>query len=303
MLAAILTTFATRLGVLAREPGTITTVGGNGTQGYAGDGGAATSSQLNTPCGIALDGDGNLFVADYDNHRVRMIAAVDGEYYGQSVEAGNIYTIAGNGTQGYSGDDGPATSASLNSPSGIALDSSRNLYIAEFWNHRVRKVDTSGGITTFAGTGEADYSGDEGPATDAKLHRPTDVACDASDNVYITDYYNHCIRMVSDTSDTLYGQSMMAGYIYTIAGTGTPGYSGDEGAPTAATLHGPQATRVDSLHQLLLIADTENHVIRVVPEEAGTYYGVSMTAGTSTPSQVRAQQATPTMGCRQPQQR
>src|SRR5665213_2843567 len=136
--------------------GIITTIAGNGNVGYNCANGAATGVGLHTPTGVALDGSGNLFIADYGNQCIRKVAA------------GNITTVAGNGTSSFSGDGGPATSASLNYPTGIAVDSSGNLYIADYVNYRIRKVNISGTITTFAGNGAA--------ATTAELYEPTGVA-------------------------------------------------------------------------------------------------------------------------------
>ena len=139
--------------------GIITTVAGTGTAGYSGDGGQATSAQLNNPLGVAVDAQGSLYIADYANHRVR------------KVSGGIITTVAGTGTAGYSGDGGQATSAQLNFPVGVAVDAQGSLYIADSDNYRVRKV--SGGIiTTVAGTGTAGYSGDGGQATSAQLNVP-----------------------------------------------------------------------------------------------------------------------------------
>ena len=142
--------------------------------GISGDGGQATSAQLNNPVGVAVDAQGSLYIADYANNRVR------------KVSGGIITTVAGTGTAGYSGDGGQATSAQLNFPVGVAVDAQGSLYIADSGNYRVRKV--SGGIiTTVAGTGTAGYSGDGGQATSAQLNVPFGVAVDAQGNLYIAD--------------------------------------------------------------------------------------------------------------------
>ena len=138
--------------------GIITTVAGNGTDGFSGDNGPATSAELADPWGVALDASGNLYIADIYNNRIRKVSP-----------SGIITTVAGNGTGGYSGDNGPATSAELYDPSGVALDASGNLYIADYGNDRIRKVSPSGIITTVAGNGTVGYSGDNGPATIAEL--------------------------------------------------------------------------------------------------------------------------------------
>ena len=221
--------------------GTITTVAGTGTSGTSGDGGPATEAQLNLPSGVAVDGSGNLYIADTSNHRIRKVDS-----------SGIITTFAGTGTAGFSGDDGSATAAQLSSPRGVAVDGSGNLYIADNSNHRIRKVDTAGMITTVAGTGTAGFSGDGGSATAAQLNSPISVAVDGSGNVFITDSNNHRVRKV----DT-------AGTITTFAGTGVEGFSGDGGPATAARLDGPRGVAVDGSGNVY-IADTSNHRIRKV---------------------------------------
>jgi sugar lactone lactonase YvrE len=166
--------------------GTITTVAGTGTQGFSGDGGAATSAKLNVPTGLVLDSAGNLYIADANNNRIRKVNT-----------SGTITTVAGTGTMGFSGDGGAATSARLNYPFGIALDSTGNLYIADRENDRVRKVDTSGIITTVAGGGTWPNLGDGGPATSALLKYPEGVLLDRDGNLYIADYGNGRIRKVA----------------------------------------------------------------------------------------------------------
>jgi len=279
LLAGLLTAFLSPPVVRAWEPGTITTVAGNGTYGFGGDGGGAVNAQFAVPAGLALDASGNLFIADEYNHRIRMIPAVSDEFYGKDMTAGYIYTIAGNGTQDFSGDGGQATSASLNRPYGVAVDGSGNVYIADHGNHRIRKVDASGTITTAAGDGTAGFQGDNGPATSARLSSPCGIACDGSDNVYIADTYNHCVRMIPAADGTYFGVSMTAGNIYTVAGTGgTSGYSGDVGAATSAELYRPFSVHVDSLGHLF-IADTYNHAVRMVASDDFIYYGCSAHSG------------------------
>ena len=156
--------------------GIITTIAGTGTAGFSGDGGAAASARLNAPAGVAVDAAGNVYVADMLNHRIRKVAA-----------DGTVTTIAGSGARGFSGDNGAATQASLNSPRGVAFDAAGNLYIADRDNHRIRRVTPGGIITTVAGSGSQGFSGDGGPATSAKLNFPYAVAVDAAGSLYIAD--------------------------------------------------------------------------------------------------------------------
>ena len=175
--------------------GNISTVAGTGTQGYGGDGGAATAALLNTPADVALDGAGNLYIVDNNNHRIRKVDS-----------AGNISTVAGTGTAGFSGDGGAAMAALLNHPVGVALDALGNLYIADQLNHRIRKIATvpgfsagilsTGVITTVAGDGAQGYGGDGGAAVAAQLNLPVGVALDGAGNLYIADRSNNRIRKV-----------------------------------------------------------------------------------------------------------
>jgi sugar lactone lactonase YvrE len=225
--------------------GTITTMAGNGSaltnSGYSGNGGAATNASLNHPGGGALDTVGNLYIADSFNNCVRKVDT-----------NGIITTVAGNNSKGYSGDGGVATSASLDWPYSVALDAFDNLFIADTLNNRIRKVDTSGIITTMAGSGTAGYSGDSGAATNANLNFPTGLALDAMGNLYIADQENNRIRKVSAN-----------GIITTVAGNGTGGYSGDGGAATNASLNGPSGLGFDAIGNLY-IADPGNSRIREV---------------------------------------
>jgi sugar lactone lactonase YvrE len=208
--------------------GTITTVAGTGVSGYSGDDGPATSARLFNPTGVAVDTAGNLFIADANNYRVRKVSAL-----------GTITTVAGTGTVGYSGDNGPATSAQINYPVGVAVDAAGNLYIAELYNHVIRKVSASGTITTVAGTGVAGYSGENGPAASAQLNKPSDVAVDTAGNLYIADYQNYRVRKVS-----------AAGTITTVAGSGSPGFVGDNGPATSAALGYVSGLAVDGTGHL-----------------------------------------------------
>lgn len=232
---------------------TITTVAGNGTSGYSGDGGSATSAELNSPYGVSVDASGNVYIADTGNSVIRKIDS-----------AGKITTIAGIGTNGYSGDGGPATAAALFSPTRAAADHAGNVYIADVYNNRIRKIDASGQITTIAGTGTYGYSGDGGPATSAELYWPDAVAVDTADNVYVSDTVNNRIRKI-DTS----------GMITTIAGTGFAGVLGDGGPAVSAQVNEPEDVAVDS-HGNLYIADYGNSKIRKI-DASGT---ITTIAGT-----------------------
>ena len=222
--------------------GAISTVAGDGTRGFGGDGGAAVAAQLDFPRGVALDGAGNLYIADSLNQRIRKVNA-----------AGVITTVAGDGTEGYGGDGDAALAAQLNRPFGVMPDGAGNLYIADTGNHRIRKVNAAGRISTVAGDatrGYGGYGGDGGAALAAQLNSPIGMALDGAGNLYIADAGNHLIRKV----DT-------AGVITTVAGSGTAGFSGDGGAAVAAQLNSPAGMALDGAGNLY-IADAGNHLIR-----------------------------------------
>ncbi len=220
---------------------TITTITGNGSAGFGGDGGAATAALLNDPTGILADGIGNIYITDEINNRIRKISS-----------AGIIITFAGTGSAGHSGDGAAATAAQINRPYGITEDASGNIYIAGYFEQCVRKVSPSGIITTIAGTGTAGYSGDGGPATAAKLNCPLGVILDGTGNIYITDYGNFRVRKINTS-----------GVITTYAGTGTSGFSGDGGPATAAKFGYPQALALDATGNLYVV-DESNARIRVI---------------------------------------
>jgi hypothetical protein len=265
------------------------TVAGNGTFGFSGDGGPATAAELASPNQTAVDGAGNLVIADSGNNRVRVVAATSGTFYGQAMTAGDIYTVAGNGTFGFSGDGGAATAAELASPDQTAVDGDGNLVIADGANGRVRVVAatsgtfygqamTAGDIYTVAGTGTGGISGDAGPATSTELNGPRRVTVDGAGNLVITDRGNNRVRVIASSTGAFYGQAMTAGDIYTVAGNGTFGFSGDGGAATTAELAVPDQAAVDGAGNLV-IADSGNNRVRVVAATSGTFYGQAMTAG------------------------
>ncbi len=220
--------------------GIISTVAGNGTTSYSGDGGPATAASFNHIEGIAIDVSNNIYVTDGNNNRIRKVDV-----------SGTITTVAGNGTVGFSGDGGSATVAQLHFPTGIALDATGNLFIADSYNNCIRKINTSGIINTVAGDTTASFSGDGGPATAAGLWHPNAVALDATGNIYIADYQNGFIRKVNTS-----------GIISTFAGSSF-GYSGDGGPATLAQLEYPKGVSVDAIGNVY-IADNWNHVIREV---------------------------------------
>lgn len=218
--------------------GTISTYAGTGAAGATGDGGAATAARLDYPRNVALDAAGNLYIADHDNHKIRKVTP-----------GGTISTFAGTGQSGSTGDGGPATSAKMNNPYGLALDAAGNVYLSNWGEGKVRKVNTSGTISTVAGIGGFGYSGDGGPATSAQLGMPHGVAVAADGSLYIGDYNNHRIRRVTP-----------AGTISTLAGTGTGAFGGDCGPLAAATLNYPVGVVVRGGY--LYVADSYNARIR-----------------------------------------
>jgi hypothetical protein len=241
--------------------GTITTIAGSGVAGQVSeglplpeDGGPAIDAQMNDPIGIAIDHAGNVLIADALYHRIRRVTP-----------DGTITTIAGNGIPSFLGDGGPATAANLQYPTGVALDHDGNVLIADAANHRVRRIDAAGTITTVAGTGAAGFAGDGGPATEARLHKPTGVAVSRKGELFIADEYNHRIRRVGSH-----------GRISTVAGATdipptygglVPGsYGGDDGPATEAFLNFPTEVLLDG-ERNLLIADSSNGRVRRVDRD------------------------------------
>ncbi len=223
--------------------GIITTFAGNGTWGFAGDGGPATAAELFKPGGIFIDAAGNMYFADSYNHRVRKINT-----------AGIITTIAGTGTIACTGDGGPATAAASGKPGSVWVDAAGNVYFTDFDFNRVRKIDVGGIISTVVGTGVRGSAGDGGPATAAELAEPFGLKFDAAGNMYIADFYNNKIRKVDPS-----------GIITTIAGTGTLGFSGDGGPATAARLYGPTSLDITPDGVIYIADDLNNRIRRITP--------------------------------------
>lgn len=221
----------------------ITRFAGDTTLGFSGDGGPATAAQMNQPLVLARDAAGNVYIGEGNGNKIRKVTP-----------AGIISTIAGNsGTFGWSGDGGPATAAEFFGAHGIAFDAAGNLFVADFGNHVIRKINTSGIISTVAGAGGVSgYSGDGGPATAAKFNHPRDVKFDAAGNMYICDWSNNAIRKISTS-----------GIVTTIAGTGVAGYSGDGGTATAAQMNLPYRVAFDAVGNLFFI-DGDNHCVRKI---------------------------------------
>jgi len=224
--------------------GIISIFAGTSVQGYNGDGIPATDAHLNVASGIATDTHGNVYISDMFNHRIRKVDA-----------AGYIHTIAGTGTAGYSGDSGLATDAAINSPIGIVCVNDNTIYITDYENDRIRRVDSAGIITSVAGNGVSAYNGDGGSATAASLNRPISTATDAAGNLYISDGLNHVVRKVDKF-----------GIITTYAGQGVnPGFSGDGGAATAAKFLGPTGIFVSKTGDLY-VCDYNNKRVRLITE-------------------------------------
>jgi sugar lactone lactonase YvrE len=231
------------------DPDALTVVVGTGREGFSGDGGRATVAELRFPRGVAVDPGGNLFIADWGNHRVRRVDA----------ETGVITTVAGTVRKGFSGDGGPATSAELRFPFGVAVDGAGNLFIADSGNHRIRRVDAGTGIiTTVAGTGDRGFQGDGGSATRAQLAGPQGLVVDGTGNLFIADRDNSRVRRVDAAT----------GVITTVAGTSVFGFSGDGGPATNAQIMSPGGVAVDRTGNLF-IADTGNDRIRRVDWKTG----------------------------------
>jgi trimeric autotransporter adhesin len=237
-----------RIRMVSKSSGIITTVAGTGVGAYSGDGGLATSATLSNPRSVTVDASGNLYIADFYNDCIRMVTK----------SSGIITTVAGNGQKGFSGDGGLATSAELYGPSGVVVDSSGDLYLADTYNHRIRMVTKSSGIIRTVAGSDGTTLGDGGQATTATLYWPTSFTIDVSGNLYIADTYNERIRKVSKSS----------GIITTVAGTKDGAFSGDGGPATSARLYGPSGVTLDALGNLY-IADSSESRIRMVSVSSG----------------------------------
>ena len=238
----------------------ITTAVGTGAKGFAGDGGPATEALLNGPFDVAFDRSGNLYFSDTFNHRIRRVEAA----------TGIIATIAGTGEAGYSGDGGQATEAALNEPYGVVVDRAGNVYTADRLNRRVRRIDArSGVITTLAGTGEAAFSGDGGPAAQAGLAEPNGLAFDPDEtHLYIADVADHRVRIVD-----LAGES-----IDTFAGTGMAEHGGDGGPAREARIFGARAVKI-APDGTVYILERQGSSLRAVDPATGLIQTIAGTTG------------------------
>lgn len=265
------------------------TVAGDGTAGTGPDGTSGPSAEIDAPSGLAFDAAGNLLIAEFAGNRIRVVADSTGTFYGRSMTAGSIYTIAGTGAIGSNGDGRPASRAEINAPENLAVDGSGNIVFTEFYGNRVRVVAgttgsfygssmTAGHIYTVAGTGAPGNTGDGGPARDATFQLPVGVAVDRFGNLVVGDYENNEVRVVADATGTFYGVPMVAGDVYPLAGDGSQGSAGDGGPAGAAELSAPAGVTVDPTGNVIF-ADSANSVVRVVAAATGTFYGQPMTTG------------------------
>jgi len=221
--------------------GIISIIAGNGNKGYKGDGSPSEAAMISAPSGLFTDAQGNLYITDLGNHCIRKIDT-----------KGIITTVAGNGQKGFSGDGGPATSATMDFPYDVTIDTKGNMYIADYANQRIRKINSKGIISTIAGNGERGYTGDGGPATKATLNFPAGIDVDAAGNIYVSDQNNNCIRKIGAT-----------GTISTIAGDGKSSYAGDGGSATQAELNAPIGIKVDADGNIYIV-DSGNNCVRMI---------------------------------------
>ncbi len=248
-----------RIRKITISTGLITTIAGTGTGGYNGDGILATAAQINIPSALAFDGNGDLYFTDRSNSRIRKI----------TTSTGIITTVAGTGVGGYNGDGIVATAAQLNSPNEVSFDASGNLYIADWFNNRVRKIDKGTGIiSTIAGTGTAGYNGDGIAATTAQINGPCGIIFDNVGNIYIAEYGGARVRKIN----------IGTGNISTIAGTGSFGYNGDGILATAAQLSGCAYIKFDAAENMF-IGEGSNQRVREIIKSTGI---ITTIAGTGT---------------------
>lgn len=257
-------TFNHRIRKVDAKTGTITTVAGNGSKGFAGDGGPATNASLNEPYGVELDADGNLYIVDRLNYCVRRVDA----------KTGTITTVAGTGGKsGFAGDGGPASAALLREPNGICFDGKGKLYIADVLDQRVRVVDLKAGtIATLAGNGKKVSAGNGGPLKDATFAGPRAVAVGPDGALYVVEREGNSVRRVD----------FAAGTIARFAGTGKKGYTGDGGSATDATFDGPKEIDIDRNGNVYVV-DTENEAIRRIDAKTGVVTTVAGRGRTKTP--------------------
>lgn len=257
-------TFNHRIRKVDAKTGTISSVAGNGTKGFGGDGGPATEAMLNEPYGIELDPDGNLYIVDRLNFCVRKVAGRDG----------TISTVAGRGGKsGFGGDGGPADQALLKEPNGICLDGRGKLYIADVSDHRVRVVDLKAGtITTLCGTGRGASAGDGGALKAAAILGPRAVAMHPDGSLILIERNGHRLRRIDLTAGTIGG----------FAGTGKKGYTGDGGPAKDATFDGPKEIDIDKVGNVFVV-DTENEAIRRIDAKTGIITTVAGKGRNKTP--------------------
>jgi sugar lactone lactonase YvrE len=271
-------TYNFRVRKIDQSTGAVKTVAGDGAAVFAGDGGPATLASLRYPCGVALDAQNNIYIADSSNNRIRRVDAM----------TGIMTTVAGNGNYGFSGDGGPALQGEFRVPYGVAVDSQGNLFIADTANNRIRRVDSATGLlSTVAGNGVGGFGGDGGPAVSAGLYSPWGVILDTAGSFFIADYRNQRVRKVDGST----------GVISTVAGTGIASYSGDGGPAILADLHGPSSVAKDGAGNLYIGDDNNSRVRKVAallvvstpaPTSTITY------TPTSIPTSTPALTATPT---------
>ena len=236
-------TYNHRVRKLNRKNGVITTIAGNGDDGFSGDNGPATEASLSEPTGITVDREGNIYIADLRNNKIRVVERA----------TGIIKTFAGNGDVYFSGDGGPAVNASISGPSGLVLDKNENMFIADTFNNVIRRVDANTGIiTTVAGDGDR-FKINKKETTANSLARPHSIALDSKGNIYTTDSDNHLVRKIDENS----------GEITIVAGNGKTGFSTDGTPAENAALNYPFGMAIDSQDNIY-VADTFNHRIRKI---------------------------------------